>query len=337
MTLHEYLKDRYSSSPEVMNAFVNKSCRLLSVHQARWRGQATVDEAEVTVKGNDIKGVVSEPRWNLLPDEMKKKWAALERSVKDVLSVYAEGGELPDETKDQDQAEMIAALCRGGTYLVDSANIATVKKLIGVIQKEWREAADAYTTEDGYQKFRDMISEKVGEKNFGLVQKLIPERNKLGNKFRLLCYELPVVFSTNSSKSTPERESFILSAIEALIKNPRVRLAQSLETLMNGLGERDNGKFVAKTNRRIKGVDLEACVENVKSFKSACKYSDDTLNVDLYQLTQFIPDDAGARTALAKKINANDAMAETLYVLIETASIRATDDAAMIESAKANL
>lgn len=345
--LTEYLRSRFKDSPEVVNAFASKNLKLVAVHQRRWRGHHLVERADVSVGGQDVSSVVTEPRWNLMPDEMKSKFQALERSVRELLKIYAEGGELPDETKDQDEAEMIAALVRGGTYLVDSGNLDRLSRAMDGLQREWRETADSYTTEDGYQQLRDMVKEKVGEDNFGLVEKLIPDRNKLTGKFGLMYYVVPVQFTVDSKSNTPEREAFVIGAVEMLIRGPRNRLVEALTGLNDQLGTRDaTGTFVPRKlqatdgkvrGRSVRGATVTAARKALETFTSSCNYVDNELAAVVSAARNELPDDVAAATALAKKLNSKDDIAETLYTQLELVVSAATDESNMVEAVKASI
>lgn len=345
--LNAYLNDRFAANAEVMSAFAKRKLRLVAIHQRRWRGQMMIkQQAEVKVDGSDVSKSVTEPRWDLLPDEMKTKFNAHEKAVRDVMNIYAETGELPSEGDgEQEESEMIASLLSGGMRLVDSSNIDRVRKLIEPIQRKWREDADSYTDEEGYQNFRDLVKEKVGDETFGLVERLLPEKNNLANKFGLTFYEVPVQFVVDAKTTTPERQAMIVNAIAMLVRGPRVRLAESLQDLMTQLGGRDGETFVPRKvvadgkirKRTIRGTSIISTAKAVSHFKDSCAYLDVETSESVESVVKAVPTDSGAATALAKSVNDDDRAAESLYCNLESLLKSAMDEDNMVAAAASSI
>jgi hypothetical protein len=98
----KFLDAEYTSDPAGLSRFATTTCKLVRVTRRWWRGYRTMDRAEITVAGEHVKADnATQPRWKLIPDEVKEEFANFDRSVDLIVKsncVFAqedENGRLP--------------------------------------------------------------------------------------------------------------------------------------------------------------------------------------------------------------------------------------------------
>lgn len=321
-TLKKFLAAEYTNDPTGLSRFATNSCKLVRITRRWWRGYKTMDRAEITVAGEQIKADhTTRPRWKLIPSEVKEEFANFEKSV-DLLvranCVFA--------TEDEEYGRQ-PLLTGGGNYAVDVANWPRVRVLLQKSQQAWGECADKWCTDDGYKEFHRLLREQIGETDYDRVKDLIPSAKKLRRRFGLDVVVLPIRLAEDTGDD-PEaeegRRTAITELIEAAVRGPRHEAADAWTSLADQVVEKTPaGQLQAKvvwrqtkkdgpiapTARRAQGKSIVATRKATDALDRAARYLDEPLREAAEIIRSELPEEEGPAKAVAAKLNSDDAFA----------------------------
>jgi hypothetical protein len=243
-----WLADQFRADPAGVGRYAANACRPVRVNRRWWRGQRKMDRTAVKVDNADVpEAARTDPRWRLVPDEMKAEFQALERSVDQLVGRYV----VEDEN---------GALALGdGVYVVDAADLPEVNRRLAQFQDAWSRAADRWTTEDGYQRLHALLKEQVGEASYDRVKDLVPPRHELRARFALVVRPLAMRLVPDSDDDPETRaavEDNTVTLLEAAVRRPREQLAAVLEGLAGRLVTpgADDEYVPLKPSRTVRGA-----------------------------------------------------------------------------------
>jgi len=341
-TLKTFLADEYSSDPAGLSRFATNSCKLVRITRRWWRGYKTMDRAEITVAGEQIKADhTTQPRWKLIPTEVKEEFANFEKSVDLLIRAHCVFA-----TEDEEYGRQ-PLLTGGGNYAVDVAQWPHVKTLLRKSQQVWGECADKWCTDDGYKEFHRLLKEQIGDTDYERVKDLIPPAKKLRRRFGLDVVVLPIRLAEDTGDD-PEaeegRRAAITELIEAAVRGPRDDAAAAWRSLAEQIVEETQaGQLQAKivwrqtkkdgpvapTHRRVQGKSVVAARKATEGLNRAARYLDKDLMAAMGLIRAELPDDEGPAKAVAAQLNSNDMLALRVGKILLDGAAAAESEAGM--------
>lgn len=337
----KFLDKEYRADPTGLSRFATAACTLVRINRRWWRGYKTMDKAEITVAGEQIKSDnTTQPRWKLIPDQVKEEFVNFEKAV-DILiranCVFAS----------EDENGRLPLLTGGGNYAVDAANWPRVKALLRQAQQKWGECADRWCTDDGYKEFHQLLKDKYGETDYDRVRDLVPPAKKLRRCFGLDVVVLPIRLAEDVGDDPDAevgRREAITELLETAVRRPREDAAAAWRNLAEQLVEFDNGRqaLVARTvwrtvdgqktpgARRVQGRSVAAAraATDALSARSG-RYMEPALVDAVQAVLGEIPAGDGPAKSAAAKLNMNDTDALRVGKMLLDAAAVADDEAGM--------
>lgn len=337
--LREFIAETYANDPKRAVRFINQTVRLVKVGRHWWRGYRKMSDGTVAVSGRTVEAAAAtKPSWKLLPTVIASEFSNFERAIDDVVSSMC-------VTKSVAGAEERQPLVfGGGVYAIDVAQWPTANQLLKAIQIRWDEAADAWCTDDGYQKFRDLVKEQVGATEFEHVQELIPKAHVLRGRFWLEV--TPLAFRLTEEVADGDenrgRATAVTELVEAAVKGPRDEAAAAWSNLAHQLADVTNGVVkaarpvrknrdgtVTPTSRRIRTDTVINAAKAVDGLNRAVRFHDATLTTWIGAVKAELSADKAVAEALLKGFNSNDQQAERVARILLSAAAAAADENAM--------
>lgn len=345
-TFEKWLEAEYRSQPKAFGAMAAKSLVVVWVRRRRWRGHRAIHGAEVVVEAETVKdGATTHPRWNLLPDEVKRKFNVLDDGVKLLVAQYC------CNAGDAEEDEARATVLRRGVYAVDAGHWPRLKSRLETARKRWDEAADAITSEEGFEELVDKVKKRVGGDHFARVRPLIPDRQALRAKFSLEFGRLPIRLDPEQAGDADEKEgsaSFAVEAVALVVKKPRLALAEAMRNLAGQLVTKvgddykpfypirtKDGSEVAGS-RSISMRSVEAAAKAVAEFDGFIGFAEAKLVEAVGALRRDLPQGAAAAGA-AENLRSDDAAAARVGKAALKAAEIAADESGMCEAVAGRL
>jgi hypothetical protein len=341
-TFKKFLDDEYTTDPSGLSRFAANTCKLVRITRRWWRGYKTMDRATVAVAGEQIKqDNITQPRWKLIPDEVKEEFTNFEKSVDLLIRAHCVFAREDDENGIQ------PLLTGGGNYAIDTANWPTVKTLLRKSQQAWGECADKWCTDDGYQELHRLLKEKIGEADYERVKDLIPSAKKLRRRFGLDVVVLPIRLAEDVGDD-PEaevgRKLAITELIEVAVRTPREDAAAAWQSLADQLVEttpagnlqalvvwRQTKKDgpVSPTSRRVQGKSVTAARKATDALNRAARYLDPDLVAAAQLIRTELPEEDGPAKSVAAQMNSDDSLAVRVGKMLLDGVAAATSEAGM--------
>ena len=333
-----WLADQFRADPAGVGRYAANACRPVRVNRRWWRGQRKMDRTAVKVDNADVpEAARTDPRWRLVPDEMKAEFQALERSVDQLVGRYV----VEDEN---------GALALGdGVYVVDAADLPEVSRRLSQFQDAWSRSADRWTTEDGYQRLHALLKEQVGEASYDRVKDLVPPRHELRARFALIVRPLAMRLVPDADDDPQTRaavEDNTVTLLEAAVRRPREQLAAVLEGLACRLVTpgADDEYVPLKPSRTVRGAQqvvsrnipaqaLVAAREALDRYRPLLERADPALRSAWQAAAMELPDAAAvdAVGAFARRLRDQDADALRAGMILLRAARAARDESGMCQ------
>lgn len=343
-----YLENTYAKDPTKISRFASDAFVLIRIRQRYWKGYKKVGKADVTADNVAVdEETVTRPSWKLCPKEVLNLFQAKSDGIRTLVATYCfhpkkENGD--DEDLDGADAETGTILVGGGRYAVDAAHWPRLQRMLAVAKDDWAAAADEWTTEDGYQKFHDLLKAERGDSVYSHIKELVPDRHTLRSRYGLFYRKAPVRIvedTTGDPVGEEGRKGELVDLLDLAVRPPRLAAAgvwrELAEKLITPDGQalipvRTNAKGeTVTTTRGLKPQSVNACREETEALIRSDRYLDDTL-IDLRNVVaKEIPDAPDALKAYTKTLNSDDAAAVRLGTLLVKAAAAAADEAGMCE------
>lgn len=334
----KFLDAEYTSDPAGLSRFATTACKLVRITRRWWRGYKTMDKAEITVAGEQVKADnTTQPRWKLIPDEVKDEFVNFEKSVGLIIEsncVFAQ----------EDENGRQPLLTGGGYYAVDTANWPRVSGMLRAAQAAWGACADKWCTDDGYQEFHALLMAKYGD-DYAKIKDLVPPAKKLRRRFGLDVVVLPIRLAEDTGDDPDAeagRRAAITELIETAVRRPRDDAAAVWRALADQLVEEVAGVVTAKTlwrevdgqktatARRVQGRSVAAARAATDSlFARSARYLDQVLVDVANQIKAALPAGEGPAKAAAAKLNLDNAFALSVGKMLLSAAAAAEDESGM--------
>lgn len=248
-----WLAEQFRADPVSVGKYAATACRPVRVTRRWWRGQRVMDaQAEVKLGVNEVAaGARTQPRWRLIPDDMKLEFQKLDRAVDRVVSRY---------TVDGDDAVPLAL--GDGVYVIDAAELPDAQRRLSELQEAWGRSADRWTTEDGYARLHEQLAAQMGDASYKEAKALVPDRHRLRAAFGLIVRPLAVRLVPDAADDPATRaavEGNTVALLAAAVVRPREQLAAGVSALAGRLCEPDAaaGFRPLKPTRTVAGAARE--------------------------------------------------------------------------------
>lgn len=361
----KFIEERYAADPTLVGNFALTAYRLVRVVHHAYRGYRRLSEAEaeVRVDGSPTsKNSTTRPSWKLIPPAMAEEFDAQGEAADMTAGPYCVLRRREADEREAAKAENRRPARRpnlfgAGVYMVDAGEYPRVRQLLRAAQAEWAAAADRWTTEEGYERFRAELKAHMGEADFARAEAKLPDRHALRAAFDLEVLPLPFQLSEETGRADPEAAAGRLAAaadlLEAVVRGPREDAASRWRALAGRLvaagpggapaalrptrTSKATGESVAG-NRGVRGEELAVARRETDVFLARARRTVDGPLKDLVdRVVAELPAQAGAATAAAKALNADDTAALRVGKLLLAAAAAAEDEAGMCAGLSAAL
>jgi hypothetical protein len=355
VNFRDWLRQELSTRKAEFGRLATASVMVVAVSRHAWRGHRLIKGAKIEVDGETVekKEATTQPRWNLLPDEVKVRFDLLDNGVESLLAQFCVGRRRPKAAAEDDEvADGRGLVLRRGVYAVDAAHFPALKARMRNARERWDEEADRLCSEEGYGELVALVREKVGPEHADRVLPLIPDRGPLRAKFGLQFYRLPIRLDPEEAADADEAEGAIealYEIIEAGVREPREELARVALNVAVQLAVKvgadvkpfrptrttESGETLAVA-RRIREPSVLALDTALQEFANKARYADPELKIAVDRLRRAVPGAPGA-AAFAAALRSDDAKALEVGGLAFEVAERALDEASMCAAVAAAL
>jgi hypothetical protein len=271
---------------------VQSSYALVSVRVSYWRGQRKVRRATVTVDGKVVNAAsTTKPRWQLLPESWRNRFAALEQQVQAVVGHYCVPARLHEDTNDDgdgdDTPQSRKAACMPSVHLVLAGRLEEFFGRLGSLQSLMNMAADEFCTEDSRNKLlEELRAQDPDPEVYRDKEALVPYPSEMRSRFGIRKAALPTCLPAAAARgdagdfySRVAREvqkSQAAQNLEAAVRAPRERLTKAAQGLMGQLVSRHPVLGLeANGFRRLRGDSLAVFRRELDAFTNFAELAAD--------------------------------------------------------------
>lgn len=338
----DFLDGTYAADPAAVAEFASSALTFVRIRRRWWRGYRKAAEAEVAVGGEKVDKATTRPSWKLCPDQVLDEFRAFGDAVDRVIGQYCF---VPGDDDETGAAVAAAAVLVGnGRYAVDSAVWPRLAGVLADVERKWGEAADRWTTEDGYARLHAALGEQLGAATYDLVKDLVPDRHALRARFGLDYRVAPVRIAPPTpgaaAAARASHRAELVDLLDLAVRAPREAAAGVWDGLAARLVAGDPPEPVrptrpgadgqpVPTTRRISARTLLPARRATEDLGRAERYLDEPLRAVRDRVLAELPAAADALSAVAEILNTDDTAAARVGKLLLTAAAAARDEAGM--------
>jgi hypothetical protein len=232
---------------------IQRHCLLVTLHVKAWVGQPTIDEANVTVDGEELDDdKATSPHWRLMPNNWKTKFKTLESRARTLIREHS----VPFRLR--------------GVHVVPITMAENLFAQLRVLKEQYEITTKMFI--DSYGEWTKQLKDKLGE----LAIKHVPLKHKLYKKFAMEWAIVPMgqpgdtiddfEMSDLVREARDTMGKLIMESVETMITQPKQELAEAVQNLVDMI---ENNEKVA-----VRSASLDKLQKTFNKYRSFASFID---------------------------------------------------------------